>query len=148
MFANKARTVPEYLAGLPDDRRKVMRAARSLVRKHLPKGYREEIGWGAITWVVPLSRFADTYNQQPLCYAALAAQKKYVSLYLMMAYGDPKKYAWLKDQFKQAGKKMDMGKSCLHFNSLDDIPIDSVATLIGSHTPAQWIGIYEKSRKR
>jgi hypothetical protein len=147
MFTNKAKTVPEYLSGLPADRKKLVSAVRSLVRKHLPKGYKEEIGWGAINWVVPLSKFPDTYNQKPLCYVALAAQKNYVSLYLMMAYGDPKKYAWLKDQFKKAGKKMDMGKSCLHFNSLDDIPIEAVATLIASHTPAQWIARYETSRR-
>lgn len=147
MFTNKAKTVPEYLAGLPPERRKLVSAARALVRKHLPKGYKEEIGWGAITWVVPLSKFPDTYNKQPLCYVALAAQKQYVSLYLMMAYGDPKKYAWLKAQFKLAGLKMNMGKSCLHFNSLDDIPMAAVAGLIASHTPAQWIAIYQKSRK-
>ena len=146
MFTNNAKTVPEYLAGLPADRRKLVRATRSLVRKHLPKGYKEEIGWGAITWVVPLLKFPDTYNQQPLCYAALAAHKNYVSLYLMMAYGDPKKYAWLKDQFKKAGKKMDMGKSCLHLNSLDDIPVDAVATLIASHTADEWVAFYRKSR--
>ena len=144
---SKAKTVPEYLAGLPADRKKLVSATRTLVRKHLPKGFREEIGWGAVTWVVPLSKFPDTYNQQPLCYVALAAQKNYVSLYLMMAYGDPKKYAWLKSQFKKAGKKMDMGKSCLHFNSLTDIPVAAVAQLIESYTPAQWIAIYEKSRK-
>lgn len=148
MFTTKAKTVPEYLVGLPADRKKLVSAARSLVRTHLPKGYKEEIGWGAITWVVPLSKFPDTYNQQPLCYAALASQKNYVSLYLMMAYGDPRKYAWLKDQFAKAGKKMDMGKSCLHFNSLDDIPVDAVATLIASYTPAQWIALYQKSRKK
>jgi hypothetical protein len=148
MFTNKAKTVAEYLAGLPPDRKKLVSAARSLVRKHLPKGFKEEIGWGAITWVVPLSKFPDTYNKQPLCYAALAAQKNYVSLYLMMAYGDPKKYAWLKNQFEKAGLKMDMGKSCLHFRSLDDIPVDAVAKLIASHTPAQWIEIYKKSRKK
>ena len=147
MFANKAKTVSEFLAGLPDDRRKLVRAARTLVRKHLPKGYKEEIGWGAITWVVPLSKYPDTYNKQPLCYAALAAQKHYVSLYLMMAYGDPKKYAWLKAQFKKAGLKMDMGKSCLHFNSLDDIPVDAVTKLIQSHTADEWIAIYQNSRK-
>lgn len=147
MFGNKARTVPEYLAGLPEERRKLVRATRALVRKHLPRGYKEEIGWGAITWVVPLSKFPDTYNKQPLCYVAVAAQKHYVSLYLMMAYGDPKRYEWLKGQFAKAGKKMDMGKSCLHFNSLDDIPVDAVAKLIESHTTDQWIAIYEKSRK-
>ena len=65
----------------------------------------------------------------------------------MMAYGDPKKYAWLKAQFKKAGLKMDMGKSCLHFNSLDDIPVDAVTKLIQSHTADEWIAIYQNSRK-
>lgn len=146
MFANKAKTVPAYLASLPAGQRKVVGATRALVRKHLPKGYKEGMGWGAICWAVPLSKFPDTYNKQPLCYASLAAQKNYVSLYLMMAYGDPKKYAWLKAQFKQAGKKMDMGKSCLHFKSLDDIPVDAVAKLIASHTADEWIAIYKKAR--
>jgi len=148
MFTNQAKTVPAYLAALTAERRTVVAAARALVRKHLPKGFKEEIGWGAITWVVPLSKFPDTYNQQPLCYVALAARKNGVSLYLMMAYGDPRKYAWLKEQFKKAGKKMDMGKSCLHFSSLDDIPVEAVATLIASHTVDQWITIYKKSRKQ
>lgn len=148
MFTNKATTVPEYLASLPADRQKLVSAVRALVRKHLPKGYKEEIGWGAITWVVPLSKFPDTYNEQPLCYVALAAQKNYVSLYLMMAYGDPKKSAWLKAQFKKAGLKMDMGKSCLHFKDLDDIPVDAVAKLITSHTADEWVAIYKKSREK
>ena len=148
MFTGNATTVSKYLAGLPADRKKLVSATRALVRKHLPKGYEEEMNWGAITWCIPLSKYPDTYNKQPLCYAALAAQKNYVSLYLMMAYGDPKKYAWLKDQFTKAGKKMDMGKSCLHFSSLDDIPVDAVAALVESHTPAEWIAIYEKSRKK
>jgi hypothetical protein len=146
MFDNNAKTVPEYLAGLTAEQRKVVAATRALVRKHLPKGYKEAMGFGAICWMVPLSKFAATYNKQPLCYASLAAQKNYVSLYLMMAYGDPKKYAWLKDQFKKAGKKMDMGKSCLHFKSLDDIPVDAVAKLIASHTADEWVAIYQKSR--
>lgn len=148
MFNHQAKTVPEYLASLSADQRKVVGAARALVRKHLPRGYKESMGFGAICWSVPLSKFPDTYNKQPLCYASLAAQKNYTSLYLMMAYGDPKKYAWLKEQFEKAGKKMDMGKSCLHFKSLDDIPVDAVAKLIASHTADQWVAIYKKARPK
>ena len=140
-------SVAAYLESLPADRRKVVSAARALVRKHLPKGYKEEMNWGAITWAIPLSKYPDTYNKQPLCYVALASQKQYVSLYLMMAYGNPKRYSWLKSQFKKAGLKMDMGKSCLRFKTLDDIPVDAVIELIESHTPSEWISVYEKGRR-
>ena len=134
MFTNKARTVPEYLAGLPDDRRKLVRAVRSLVRKHLPKGYKEEIGWGAITWVVPLSRFADTYNQQPLCYAALAAQKNNYAVYLTGTYQDPREAAWLRAQFAKAGKRLDTGKSCIRFTSLGALPLEVIGQVIAPGT--------------
>ena len=75
MAMSKAATVPEYLAELPADRRKEIAAARALVRKHMPKGYKEAMGYGMITWTIPLSTYTNTYNKQPLCYAALAAQK-------------------------------------------------------------------------
>ena len=75
MAMSKAATVAEYLAELPADRRKEIAAARALVRKHMPKGYKEAMGYGMITWTIPLSTYTNTYNKQPLCYAALAAQK-------------------------------------------------------------------------
>jgi hypothetical protein len=148
MPTGKATTVAAFLAGLPPERRKAVAAARALVNKHLPRGYQEAMNWGAINWCVPLSKLPDTYNRQPLAYIALGSHKSYVTLYLMMAYGDPKKYAWLQDQFAKAGKKMDMGKSCLHFTTLDDIPVDAIGTLIESFTPDEWIAIYKKSRKK
>ena len=120
---------------------------RQLVRKHLPKGYEEATNWGAITYQVPLKRCPDTYNGQPLCYVAMAAQKNYCSLYLMTAYGDPAKRKQLEDGFRRAGKKLDMGKSCVRFRSLDDLPLDTVANIVAGTPVESYVAAYEQSRK-
>ncbi len=86
MVASKATTVAEYLASLPAERRKEIVAVRKMVKAHLPKGYKEAMGWGAICWEVPRSTYTRTHGEHPLCYVALAAQKNYISLYLMGAY--------------------------------------------------------------
>ena len=148
MFQNKARTVTEYIAGLPEDRRATVSRLRSFVRKHLPKGYKEQIGWGAITYAVPLKVLPDTYNGEPLCYAAIAAQKNYYSLYLMSAYGDPKQMKWMADEFKKRGKKLDMGKSCLRFKSLDDLPLDVVGEVVASTPMDAYVARYKEIRKK
>ena len=101
-----------------------------------------------LNYGVPLSRFPNTYNGQPLCYAALAAQKNYCSLYLMSVYGDKPHEARLREGFAAAGKKLDMGKSCVRFRSPDDLPLDVVGELIASVPVEKWIAVYEKSRKR
>ena len=81
--APSVKSVVEYLASLPPDRRKAITTVRKVVRDNIPTGYSEMFGWGMIMWGVPLSRYPDTYNKQPLCYVALASQKNYCSLYLM-----------------------------------------------------------------
>jgi hypothetical protein len=143
----RAATVTEYLAELPDDRRKTVAAARALVRKHLPKGYQEVMQWGMICWVVPTSKLKETYNGYPLCHTALAAQKNFITLYLLTAYGSQEQYAWLREEFKKAGKKFDMGKSCLHFKSMDDLVPEAVGKVIASITPDRYVEIYRQSRK-
>jgi hypothetical protein len=148
MFKNKAATVAEYLAALPEDRRAVVSAVRDLILRHLPRGYEEAINWGAITYGIPLERYPDTYNGQPLSYVALAAQKNYVSLYLMGVYGDPKQLAFLQAAFKKAGKKLDMGKSCVRFRTPDDLPLDAIAKLVAWVTPEQYIQFYEAARRK
>ena len=148
MVASKATTVKEYLASLPEDRRKVIAKVRSVIRKHLPKGYEEKVTYGIISYQVPLETLPDTYNGQPLCYAALAAQKNHNSLYLMCAYGDAKQRAKLEQAFKTAGKKLDMGKACVRFKSADDLPLPAIGKLIAAVPPAQYIATYEASRKR
>lgn len=143
-----AKTVKEYLDALPEDRRKEIAKVRSVIRKHLPKGYEEAVGWGGITYQVPLKTFPDTYNKQPLCYAALAAQKNFNTVYLMGPYGDPKQRKALADAFKKAGLKLDMGKSCVHFRTADDLPLDAIGGLIAAIPAKKWIETYEASRKK
>jgi hypothetical protein len=148
MLQNKPKTVAEYVASLPEDRRATVNKVRSLVKKHLPKGYKEQFGWGAITYAVPLKVLPDTYNGEPLCYAAFAAQKNYYTLYLMNVYGDPKKKQWMAGEFRKRGKKFDMGKSCLHFKSLDDLPLDVVGDVIASTPMEKYVAHYRETRKK
>jgi hypothetical protein len=146
MFDNPAKSVSEYLKGLPPDRRKTLSAVRKVVLENLPKGYEEVIGWGAITYAIPLKDYPHTYNGQPLCVAALAAGKQYFSIYLMAAYGDPATRTWLEDQFKKSGKRLNMGKSCVRFKTADDLPLDAIAAVIAKVTPEKYIKTYEASR--
>ena len=143
MDRTAATTVDAYLAALPDDRRETMAAIRQLIRKNLPKGYEEAVTSGMLTYQIPLERYPDTYNRQPLAYVALAAQKNYYALYLMGAYMDPSLVDQLKDAFAKTGRKMDMGKSCLRFQSADDLPLDAVGKAIAAIRPEQFIAIYE-----
>ena len=99
MVRSTAKTVPEYIAALPVAQQRVVRQLRAFVRKHLPKGYKEMMGWGVITYAVPLTTLPDTYNGQPLCYAALASQKNYMSVHLMPLYGDKRTEAWFRSEF-------------------------------------------------
>ncbi|MEO6238580.1 MAG: DUF1801 domain-containing protein [Vicinamibacterales bacterium] len=148
MFQGKAKTVSEYLDALPEDRRQVVARLRAFVKKHLPKGYEEQIGWGAITYAVPLRILPDTYNGQPLCYAAIAAQKNHYSLYLMSPYGDAAQARWMADEFQKRGKTLDMGKACLRFTSLDDLPLDVVGQVLASRPMADYVEIYRASRAK
>jgi len=144
-MANTA-SVDEYLAGLPEDRRQVIEQMRKLIRKNLPKGYEEAINWNMLCYQIPLKRYPDTYNQQPLGYVALAAQKNYCAIYLLGAYSDPKQRKALEDAFAKAGKKMDMGKSCLRFKSTDDLPMEALGKLIASTPPEAMIALHEAVR--
>ncbi|HEX6372273.1 MAG TPA: DUF1801 domain-containing protein [Longimicrobium sp.] len=146
MASSKAETVEQYLQELPEDRRAVVSAVRDQVVRNLPAGYREAMGFGMITWGIPLEDYPDTYNGQPLGYAALAAQKNYYALYVMTPYQDPAQEQWLRDEFAKAGKKLDMGKSCLRFKKLEDLPLDVIGKLIASTPPAEFIAQYEKAR--
>jgi hypothetical protein len=144
MVQIKAATAEEYLERIPADARDTIATLRKLILKHLPKGYIESINYGMIAYEIPLKTFPDTYNKQPLIYIGLAAQKNHFALYLTCAYGAPERIEWLKDAFEKAGKKLDMGKSCMRFKKLDDLPLDVIAEVVGSVTPAQYIARYTK----
>jgi hypothetical protein len=147
MFTNKARTVSEYLQQLTPEQRTSIAAVRKVVRDNLPRGYEEAIGWGAITYGIPLKDYPNTYNRQPLCIAALSAGTRKCSLHLMAVYGDAATRKWLEDQFRKAGKKLDIGKACIRFTTPDDLPLDAIATVIAKVTPEKYIERYEAARK-
>ena len=136
------------MGSLPDDRRAAMSAVRDVILANLPDGYVESMNWGMISYEVPLSRYPDTYNKQPLGYAALASQKRYMSLYLMGAYGDPATREWFERAYAASGKKLDMGKSCVRFKKLEDLPLDVVAEVIARTPVAKLLEQYEAARVR
>ena len=148
MVQSTAPTVAQYLASLPPDRRTVMTKVRAAVKRAMPKGYQELMGYGMIMWSVPLSVLPDTYNGYPLCYAALAAQKRHFALYLMGPYGSPTLMTELKAGYMAAGLKLDMGKSCLRFKSLDDLALDVVGRVISRVPMATYVAIYQQSRRK
>jgi uncharacterized protein YdhG (YjbR/CyaY superfamily) len=143
MVSIPATTAAEYLAQLPEDRRAVVSAVRKMVKRHLPRGYEEQAAWGMLTYTVPLARSGPTYNGQPLCYAGIAAQKNHYALYLMGAYMDPALTKRLQAAFKAAGKKLDMGKSCVRFKSLDAIPLDALGSIVAALPMKQFIERYQ-----
>jgi hypothetical protein len=147
MTQKNATTPEEYLASLPEDRRAVVSTVRDVVLRNLPEGYRETVTSGMLGYGIPLERYPTTYNKQPLAYVALAAQKSHYALYLMGAYSDPAHSAWIADEFARAGKKLDMGKSCLRFRRLEDLPLDVVGQSIASIPPERLIEFYEASRR-
>jgi hypothetical protein len=139
--------VEEYLQNQPPERREVLLEMRRLILENLPAGYREAFNWGMISYEIPLERYPNTYNRQPLSVIALAAQKNYYALHLMCVYGDPQREAWLREAFQQAGKKLDMGKACLRFRRLDDLPLDVIRQLVAGVTPEAYIARYEQVRQ-
>jgi len=148
MVQSKAKTVEAYLKELPAERREVVAAVRKMVLKHLPKGYAETMGFGMIVYGIPLARYPDTYNGQPLCYVALAAQKNYYTLYLMNVYADSREEIALRDAFAKAGKKLDMGKCCVRFKQLADLEMAALGKAIAATAVDEFIARYEASRKR
>ena len=146
MVQSAATTVAGYLAELPKEKREILAAVRKVIRKNLPRGYREGMGWGMIAYVIPPERYPETYNGQPLCYAALAAQKNHFALYLMCVYGGFGPVKTLTDGFRKAGKKLDMGKSCIRFRRLEDLPLAVIGDVIASTDPDVYIARYEAVR--
>ena len=141
---SKAETVSDYLSELAPDERADILKVRRVIRKNLPKGYKEAVQWGMICYSIPLSRYSDTYNGQALCYAALATQKHHHAVYLMNVYGDPRTEKWFKARYKASGKRMDMGKSCVRFKHADDLPLDLIGEAIARTGVDAYILSYEK----
>jgi uncharacterized protein YdhG (YjbR/CyaY superfamily) len=146
MVSSAATSVDAYLAELPPQRREVVSAVRDLVNAHMPPGYEEGMAYGMIGWSIPLSRYPATCNGQPLGYVALAAQKNACSLYLMGVHAVREQETKLRAAAAAQGKKLDMGKSCLRFRKVEDLPLDALGELIASMPVEQYISVHEAGR--
>jgi len=151
MASSQAQTVETYLKELPEDRRAAISKIREIILKHLPKGYEEGMQYGMIGYFVPLSRYSAGYfdrKNQPLPYAALASQKNYMSIYLMNIYGHKDTESWFQKEYKATGKKLDMGKSCVRFKNIDDLPLDVIGKAVALTPVDTYIEMYEAARKK
>jgi hypothetical protein len=138
-MASSAKNVEEYIKALPPDRQKAMSAVRQVILSNLPEGYAERMQGEMIGYVVPHSLYPAGYHcdpRQPLQYAALVSEKNHMALHMMAMYGDADTQNWLRGAYKASGKKLDMGKACIRFKNLDDLPLDVIGKLI-ARTPAQ-----------
>jgi hypothetical protein len=140
--------VVAFLAKLTPERRPEVERLRAVVRKNLPAGYEEVISKNMLVYQVPLARYSDTYNGHPLWYVALASGKSYLSLHLVSVYADPKALERLKDGFRAAGKKLDMGKACIHFRKADDLALDAIGGIVAATPVDRWIAIARSARRR
>lgn len=148
---SKAKTPKEYLGSLPEERKKAMSKLRSVIKKNLPKGYKE-VMQGMLHYVVPHSIYPDGYHcdpKQPLPFISLASQKHFIAVYHMGVYSQKKLLDWFKKEFpKHSKSKLDMGKSCIRLKKMDNIPYDLIGELASKITVDEWIDFYEKAIKR
>ena len=135
-----------YLARLPASRRAALEVVRSVILENLPRGFEEGIDFGMISYHVPLESYADTHDGKPLCIAALASQKNHMAVYLMSVYGHPETRRWFEKAYQQSGKKLDMGKSCVRFRSLDDLALPVVGEAIRRVSVSTYIAHYQANR--
>jgi uncharacterized protein YdhG (YjbR/CyaY superfamily) len=141
-----ANTVEQYLAELPEDRRAEIEAVRRVILENLPQGYEEAMNWGMISYQVPLETYPDTYNGQPLMYAALASQKRHMSLYLTGIYMDDEAKEAFEDAYRATGKRYDVGKSCVRFRQLDDLPLPLIGESIAAMEVGEFVARTEQMR--
>jgi hypothetical protein len=147
MATSDAATVKEYLDSLSPERRAEIQKVRRVIRKNLPAGFKEGMQYGYIGYYVPFSRLADTYNGEPLSVAGLASQKNHMAVYLMSVYGSPQLRRWFEQEYRRSGKKLDMGKSCVRFRSVDDLPLDLIGKAIASVSVDAYVAAYQASMR-
>lgn len=151
-MTSNAATPDDYLASLPEERREVIQKIRTTILKNLPKGFSEEMQYGMLGFVVPHSLYPEGYHCDPkiaLPFLSLASQKNFIALYHMGIYADEKLLSWFVSEYpKHSRRKLDMGKSCIRFKKVDDIPYALLGELAGKMSPEEWMALYEKTYKK
>ena len=144
---SSAKTVHEYLDELPAERLEAVETVRDVILENLPEGFEEVMNWGMITYQVPLSRYPDTYNKKPLMLAALASQKNNMAVYLTGVFVDDESRDRFTSGYKETGKRLDMGKSCVRFRKLEDLPLEIIGDAIAEFSVDEFIELTEKARR-
>jgi hypothetical protein len=148
---SKAATVDEYLAEIPADRQKAMKELRKVIRKNLPKGFKESMNYGMMGYAVPHSIYPAGYHcnpTDPLPFMGIASQKNSINIYHMGIYADPGLLKWFQEAHAKASpKKLDMGKSCIRYKKPEDIPFTLIGVLAAKITVEKWIEMYESMLK-
>ncbi len=134
----------EYLSELPEDRAEALTTVLTALRSKLPKGLDETINWGMITFEVPLSTYPKTYNGQPLMHTSLANQKNHMAIYLSCLYGDSPRRDEFIEAYKATGLRMDLGKGCIRFKKIEDLPVDLIADFAGKISVEQLCAIHDE----
>lgn len=147
-----ATTIAQYMDELPEERKAAMKKLHAVIKKNLPKGFKEVIQYGMISYVVPHSLYPPGYHCNPsdaLAFMSLASQKNFIAVYHMGVYSDLAINKWFTDAWaKSVEGKLDMGKSCIRFKNMNKIPFELIGELSSKITPEQWIATYEKILKR
>ena len=148
----KANSISEYLENIPKERKVVMERLISTIGENLPNGFTEQLGYGMPAWVVPHSLYPDGYHcspELPLPFMNVASQKNFIALYHMGIYANPKLMQWFVSEYpKHCSRKLDMGKSCIRFKKIEEIPFELIAELCKKMTPKDWIELYENKFKK
>lgn len=149
---SEAKTIEEYLASLPEDRKLPFMKLRETILNNIPKGFTEQISYGMIGYLVPHSIYPAGYHcnpKLPLPFINIASQKNFIALYHMGIYARPELLQWFVTEYpKHSKQKLDMGKSCIRFKKMDAIPYDLIATLVQKMSVADWINCYETQFKK
>ena len=145
---SEASSIEQYLDDLPEARRAALEKVRATILENLPDNIEESMNWGMITYEVPLSRYPETYNDQPLMLAALASQKRHMAVYLSGIYADEEAREKFEASYRATGTRLDVGASCVRFRKLDDLPLELIGEAVGKFPVEDFIEIYEAGRAK
>jgi hypothetical protein len=148
----KATSPEHYIDQLPEDRKQAITSLRKVILENLPAGFKETIGYGMIGYVIPHSIYPPGYHADPklpVPFLNIASQKNYIAIYHMGLYSNKELLNWFTIEYsKQSKYKLDMGKGCVRFKRTHDIPYKLIGELASKITPAEWLKMYEKYRKK
>ena len=148
----KATTPEDYISQVPTERQEALKKLRKIIKENLPDGFQEGIGYGMIGYSVPHSIYPAGYHctpELPLPFMSFASQKNSINLYHMGLYSKPELYNWFTSEFpKYSNRKLDMGKSCIRFKKVEDIPFELIGELCSKMSVKEWIKIYETNLKK